>query len=54
MSDVEVPFRALHEQVNEAVDIVVQLQRGSDGTRRITEVACLESHRDEPFESGRS
>ncbi|GAA4352740.1 CpaF family protein [Angustibacter luteus] len=50
MSDVEVPFRALHEQVNEAVDIVVQLQRGSDGTRRITEVACLESRRDAPFE----
>jgi pilus assembly protein CpaF len=49
MSDVDVPFRALHEQVNEAIDVVCQLQRGSDGTRRITEVAAVVSQRDEPF-----
>ena len=32
MSDVEVPFHALRDQVNNAVDLVIQLLRGSDGT----------------------
>jgi pilus assembly protein CpaF len=49
MSDIDVPFRALHEQVNEAIDVVCQLQRGADGTRRITEVAAVVSERDQPF-----
>ncbi len=49
MSDVELPFLAVHEQVNQAVDLVVQLQRGSDGTRRVVEVAALTSRRREDF-----
>jgi len=48
MSDVEVPFHALRDQVNNAVDLVVQLLRGSDGTRRVVEVGYVASrHRDE-------
>jgi len=39
----------VHEQVNQAVDLVVQLQRGSDGTRRVVEVAALTSRRREDF-----
>ena len=29
MSDVDMPFQAFHDQVNSAVDIIVQLQRTS-------------------------
>jgi pilus assembly protein CpaF len=45
MSDVEVPFQALREQVNDAVHVVIQLLRGADGTRRVVEVAYLASKR---------
>ncbi len=49
MSDVEVPFHALRDQVNNAVDIVVQLLRGSDGTRRVVEVGWVSSRHREDF-----
>jgi pilus assembly protein CpaF len=49
MSDVEIPFAALHDQVNQAVDLVVQLQRGADGGRRIVAVDAVTSRRGEPF-----
>ena len=49
MSDVEVPFAALRDQVNSAVDIIVQLTRGADGARRITEVRQVVSRRREEF-----
>ncbi|MCS0634520.1 CpaF family protein [Streptomyces sp. LP05-1] len=44
MSEVNVPFEALHDQINSAVDIIVQLTRHPDGSRRVTEIVCLESH----------
>ncbi|TSB17580.1 CpaF family protein [Streptomyces benahoarensis] len=43
MSDVKIPFEALRDQINSAVDCLVQLGRGADGARRITEVALLDS-----------
>ncbi|MFG2294905.1 CpaF family protein [Streptomyces sp. NPDC048603] len=49
MSEVEVPFEALQDQINSAVNIVVQLTRFADGTRRITEISVLDSHGREPF-----
>ena len=49
MSDVEVPFLAVQEQVNSAVDIIVQLDRGPDGSRRVIEVVGLVSQRREPY-----
>jgi len=49
MSETSIPFAALHDQVNQAVDVVVQLQRGSDGTRRIVACDLLTSRRSEPF-----
>ncbi|MFF4897032.1 CpaF family protein [Streptomyces sp. NPDC001068] len=49
MSDVEVPFAALHDQINSAVEILVQLTRFADGVRRITEIAVLDSHGSEPY-----
>ncbi|WP_327353757.1 CpaF family protein [Streptomyces sp. NBC_01304] len=49
MSTVEIPFEALKDQINSAVDVVVQLSRFADGSRKITEVALLVSHGRERF-----
>ncbi|MFK0291566.1 CpaF family protein [Streptomyces sp. NPDC090442] len=43
MSDVAIPFEALRDQINSAVDCLVQLTRHADGTRRVSEVALLDS-----------
>ena len=50
MSDVEIPFQALREQVNSSIDIVVQLLRSPDGSRRIVDIGFLSSRRREDFE----
>jgi pilus assembly protein CpaF len=49
MSDVAVPYQALRDQINTAVDVVVQLDRAADGKRRITEVAAITSRQREGF-----
>ncbi|MFJ1592992.1 CpaF family protein [Kitasatospora albolonga] len=49
MSEVEIPFEALHDQINSAVDVIVQLTRHADGTRKITEIAVLDSHGRDPY-----
>ncbi|WP_282696945.1 CpaF family protein [Streptomyces sp. CC208A] len=49
MSEVKVPFEALRDQINSAVDVLVQLTRHPDGTRRVTEIAALASHGRERF-----
>jgi pilus assembly protein CpaF len=49
MSDIEVPFAAIRDQVNNAVDVIVQLARGSDGTRRIVEVSVVVSRHREDY-----
>ncbi|WP_328397027.1 CpaF family protein [Streptomyces sp. NBC_00390] len=49
MSEVELPFVAIHDQINSAVDIVVQLTRHADGTRRITEIAVVDSYGREDY-----
>ncbi|GEB61395.1 CpaF family protein [Streptomyces gardneri] len=49
MSEVKVPFEALRDQINSAVDVLVQLTRHPDGTRRITEITVLASHGRERF-----
>ena len=49
MSETEIPFHALRDQVNTAIDIIVQLQRAPDGTRRVTEVGYLASRRRDDF-----
>lgn len=43
MSEVKIPFEALRDQINSAVDVIVQLHRHIDGTRRIAEIAVLAS-----------
>ncbi|WP_221347687.1 CpaF family protein [Streptomyces beigongshangae] len=49
MSEVQIPFEALRDQINSAVDVVVQLTRHADGSRKVTEIALLVSHGREPF-----
>jgi pilus assembly protein CpaF len=49
MSDVAVPFEALRDQINSAIDVIVQLERAADGKRRIVEVAAVASARRDTF-----
>ncbi|MDP9800885.1 pilus assembly protein CpaF [Arcanobacterium wilhelmae] len=43
MSDVDIPFETVHSQVNSAIDVIVQLERASDGRRRVTNVSYIDS-----------
>jgi pilus assembly protein CpaF len=49
MTDLAVPFEALRDQVNSAIDVIVQLERNIDGSRRVVEVAAVASRRRETF-----
>lgn len=50
MSDVDVPFEALRDQINSAVDVIVQLARHTDGTRKIDEIVMLSSRGREVYQ----
>lgn len=50
MSEVEVPFAALQDQINSAVDVIIQLARLADGSRKIVEISVLASHGRETFQ----
>ncbi|MBO0654789.1 CpaF family protein [Streptomyces triculaminicus] len=41
MSEVRIPYEALRDQIDSAVDCLVQLARHADGTRRVAEIALL-------------
>jgi pilus assembly protein CpaF len=49
MSDVAIPYEALRDQINSAVDCIVQLVRQADGSRRISEIALFDSHGHEEY-----
>ncbi len=49
MSEVEIPFVAIKDQINSAVDVIVQLTRHADGSRRVTEVAVVDSYGREEY-----
>lgn len=49
MSELQLPFEAIRDQINNAVDVIVHLARGGDGTRRVAEVAAVDSRRRESF-----
>ncbi len=38
MANLELPDRAIREQMSSALDLIIQLQRGSDGVRRVTAI----------------
>jgi pilus assembly protein CpaF len=46
---VQIPFEALKDQINSAVEVVVQLTRHADGSRKVAEIALLVSHGREQF-----
>ena len=50
MSELQIPFEALRDQINSAIDIVVQLDRGADGVRRVTAIGAVSSSHREAFE----
>jgi pilus assembly protein CpaF len=49
MTDLNIPFEALRDQVNSAIDVIVQLERSIDGSRRVVEIAAVASRRRETF-----
>jgi pilus assembly protein CpaF len=49
MSDVKLPYEAVRDQINNAIDVIVHLLRGADGSRRIGEIAVVASRRRELF-----
>ena len=42
MAGMELPVRAIREQISSAVDVIVQLSRFSDGRRRVTSIVAIE------------
>jgi pilus assembly protein CpaF len=49
MSELELPFAAIRDQINNAIDVIIQLSRFSDGSRRMVEVIAVTSRRREEF-----
>jgi len=49
MSEVKIPFEAIRDQINNAIDVIVHLTRGADGSRRVGEVSVVASNRRETF-----
>lgn len=49
MSEVTIPYGAIKDQINSAVDLIVQLTRGVDGSRRVKEVVAVVSRGREEF-----
>jgi len=49
MSDLHVPHDALRDYINSAIHVIVQIDRGADGLRRVVEVTVVCSRRGEPF-----
>jgi pilus assembly protein CpaF len=49
MSDLHLPFHALRDQINNAIHVIVQIDRFADARRRVAEVAVVASLRRETF-----
>lgn len=49
MSEIAIPYEAVRDQINNAIDVIVHLSRGLDGSRRVVEVAGVVSNRRESF-----
>ena len=49
MSELDIPAATLRDQINSAIDVIVHLARGPDGSRRIVEVTALASRHRETF-----
>lgn len=49
MSDVSLPVDTIRDQINGAIDVIIQLERDSTGARRVYEIAELTSQRRDPY-----
>jgi pilus assembly protein CpaF len=49
MSELAIPFEVLRDQINSAIDVIVQIDRFADGRRRLSEIAAVASLRRETF-----
>ena len=49
MSETPLPLDTLRDQINNAIDLVIQLERSVDGSRRVVEVVALMSRRREDY-----
>lgn len=49
MSDLELPVDTIRDQINGAIDVIVQLERDSSGARRVREIAAVTSEHREPY-----
>lgn len=49
LGQARMPFEAIRDQINNAVDVVVHLGRWPDGSRRISEISMVASRRHEAF-----
>src|SRR3954452_20411657 len=49
MSELAIPFEVLRDQINSAIDVIVQIDRYADGRRRLSELAVVASNRRETF-----
>ncbi len=47
MSDVKLPYEAIRDQINNAIDVIVHLTRGPDGSRRIGEISVVAGRRED-------
>lgn len=47
MSELELPVDTIRDQINGAIDVIVQLERDSEGTRRVRQIEAVTSkHRE--------
>lgn len=53
MSDLELPVVTIHDQINGAIDVIVQLERDSDGVRRVRQIEVVTSAHREDYETKR-
>ena len=49
MSDLKLPVDTIRDQINSAIDVIVQLERDSDGVRRVRQIDAVTSERREGY-----
>ena len=49
MSDLKLPVDTIRDQINSAIDVIVQLERDTDGVRRVRQIDAVTSERREGY-----
>ena len=49
MSDVTLPVETVRDQINGAIDMIIQLERDATGARRVSTIEALTSRRREAY-----